>query len=105
MLKGNIEKAGIVGRTVADDYSCAMVNASLMEVNPDTGEKLDTIHIAEQLETEIRDKFEEANTSIHIIGFAKMVGDVADGAKSVVTFFAMAIANNGYDGLLLLLFN
>ncbi|WP_426356933.1 efflux RND transporter permease subunit [Pseudocolwellia sp. HL-MZ19] len=91
-VKGNIEKAGIVGRTVADDYSCAMVNASLMEVNPDTGEKLDTIHIAEQLETQIREKFENANTSIHIIGFAKMVGDVADGAKSVVTFFAMAIA-------------
>ena len=90
-VKSNIEKAGIVGRTVADDYSCAMVNASLMEVNPDTGEKLDTIHIAEQLETEIREKFEDANTSIHIIGFAKMVGDVADGAKSVVTFFAMAI--------------
>ncbi|MDO7083437.1 MMPL family transporter [Pseudocolwellia sp. AS88] len=92
IVKGNIEKAGIVGRTVADDYSCAMVNASLMEVNPETGEKLDTIHIAEQLETEIRDKFENADTSIHIIGFAKMVGDVADGAKSVVTFFATAIA-------------
>ena len=69
-----------------------MVNASLMEVNPETGEKLDTIHIAEQLETEIREKFENADTSIHIIGFAKMVGDVADGAKSVVTFFATAIA-------------
>ncbi|WP_076417880.1 MMPL family transporter [Colwellia sp. UCD-KL20] len=92
IVKGNIEKAGIVGRIVSDDYSCAMVNASLMEVNPETGEKLDSISIAEQLETQIRAKFEKNNISIHIIGFAKMVGDVANGAKSVVTFFGIAIA-------------
>jgi len=91
-VKQNIEKAGIVGSIVSSDYSCAMVKASLMEVNPETGEKLDTINIAKQLETQIRGKFENANISIHIIGFAKMVGDVADGAKNVVTFFAMAIA-------------
>lgn len=91
-VKGNIEKAGIVGRIVSDDYSCAMVNASLMDVNPETGEKLDSISIAEQLETQIRGNFEKDNISVHIIGFAKMVGDVANGAKSVVTFFAIAIA-------------
>ena len=90
-VKQNIEKAGIVGRTVSDDYSCAMVKASLMDVNPETGDKLDTITIAEQLETKIRGNFEKDNISIHIIGFAKMVGDVANGAKSVVIFFAIAI--------------
>ena len=91
-VKGNIEKAGIVGSIVSDDYTCAMVKTSLMEVDPSTGEKLDTIKIAAQLEDEIRGKFETGSVSVHIIGFAKMVGDVADGAKSVVTFFAIAIA-------------
>ncbi len=92
VVKGNIEKAGIVGSIVADDYSCAMVKAALMDINPETGEKLDTLKIAEQLEQEIRQEFEKDNISVHIIGFAKMVGDVAKGAKGVVVFFAIAIA-------------
>ncbi len=92
VVKRNIEKAGIVGRMVSDDYSCAMVKTSLMEINPETGEKLDTLKIADQLEKEIRQKFEKGNIKIHIIGFAKMVGDVAEGAKGVVAFFGIAIA-------------
>lgn len=92
VVKSNIEKAGIVGSIVANDYSCAMVKTSLMEIDPDTGEKLNTILFAEQLETEIRQEFENSKISIHIIGFAKMVGDVANGAKGVVTFFGLAIA-------------
>jgi len=92
VVKANIEKAGIVGSIVADDYSCAMVKASLLDFNPDTGEKLDTLKMAAQLEQEVRAEFERGNISVHIIGFAKMVGDVAEGAKGVVVFFAIAIA-------------
>ncbi|SEL07545.1 hypothetical protein SAMN05216262_105142 [Colwellia chukchiensis] len=92
IVKGNIEKAGIVGSIVADDYSCSMVKTSLMEIDPNTGKKLDSIVLAEQLENEIRAEFEQGNISVHIIGFTKMVGDVANGAKGVVTFFAIAIA-------------
>ena len=92
VVKGNIEKAGIVGRIVADDYSCAMVKAALMEIDPQTGEKLDTLKFADLLEREVRQAFEKDNISVHVIGFAKMVGDVAEGAKGVVTFFGIAIA-------------
>jgi predicted RND superfamily exporter protein len=69
-----------------------MVKASLMETDPSTGEKLNTILFSEQLEKEIRSEFATNGISVHIIGFAKMVGDVANGAKSVVTFFGVAIA-------------
>lgn len=92
VVKGNIEKAGIVGSIVSDDYSCAMVKASLLDFNPETGEKLDTLKIAEQLEQQVRAEYEKGNISVHVIGFAKMVGDVAEGAKGVVLFFAIAIA-------------
>lgn len=91
-VKENVEKAGLVGRMVADDYSCAMINAQLLEIDPSTNERLDTIQFASTLEAEIRDQFETDDISIHIIGFAKMVGDVAEGAKGVLTFFAIAIA-------------
>lgn len=91
-VKENIEKAGIIGRMVADDYSCAMVSSQLLDTNPETGEKLDSIALAGQLEEQIRGQFENDKTSVHIIGFAKMIGDVANGAKDVVLFFAVAIA-------------
>lgn len=91
IVKANIEKAGIVGSIVADDYSCSMVKTSLFENDPNTGEKLDSIALAEQLENDIRGEFEKDNISVHIIGFTKMVGDVAQGAQGVVLFFAIAI--------------
>ncbi|GHF93004.1 efflux RND transporter permease subunit [Thalassotalea marina] len=90
-VKSNIEKAGIVGRIVADDYSCAMVKATLLENHPQTGEKLDSLALAQTLEQDVRKPFEKGNITVHIIGFTKMVGDVADGAKGVVTFFVVAI--------------
>jgi hypothetical protein len=92
VVKANVEKAGIVGSIVADDYSCAMVKTALLDINPDTGKKLDTLEIAEKLDNEVRQEFEKNNISVHIIGFAKMVGDVAKGAKGVILFFAIAIA-------------
>lgn len=92
VVKENVEKAGIVGRMVADDYSCAMISAQLLDIDPDTNQKLDTIAFAQTLEHNIRDKFQSDNVSVHIIGFAKMVGDVAQGAKGVLVFFAIAIA-------------
>jgi len=90
-VRQNVDKAGIVGRMVADDYSCAMITAQLQEVNPDTLEKLDTIALARQLEADVRQQYENQQISIQIIGFAKMVGDVANGAMGVLTFFAIAI--------------
>ena len=88
-IKGNIVKAGITGRLVAKDYSGAMVWADLIpesDVN-----KLDYQKVAKQLEA-IRNKYENDNTSVHIIGFAKMVGDISDGAMSVIKFFLITIA-------------
>lgn len=91
VVRDNIEKAGIVGRLIANDYSAAMVSAQLMDFDPQTGEPLDTIAFANQLEQELRGQFETDQIKIHIIGFAKMAGDVADGAKGVLLFFVIAI--------------
>ncbi|GIU19779.1 RND family transporter [Shewanella sp. MBTL60-007] len=91
VVRGNIEKAGIVGRLIAEDYSAAMVSAQLMDFDPQTGEALDTLAFAEQLEKQLREQYEADGIKIHIIGFAKMAGDVADGAKGVLLFFLIAI--------------
>lgn len=92
VVSENITKAGIVGRQVSSDHQCAMVTAQLLELDPDTGEKLDTLKLAGQFEEELRGTFEKDGITIHIIGFTKMIGDVANGAKDVVLFFSIAIA-------------
>ncbi|MCV2884147.1 MMPL family transporter [Aestuariibacter sp. AA17] len=92
LVSENVDKAGIVGRMVSDDFQCAMVSAQLLDLDPETGEQLNTLDLAKELENQLRGKFENEKTSIHIIGFTKMIGDVADGAKDVVLFFAIALA-------------
>ena len=89
-VRSNIVKSGEVGRLVSADFSGAMVWANLLEENPQTGERLDYREVAAQLEA-IRTEFEGDDFTVHIIGFAKIVGDISDGAKSVVWFFLVAL--------------
>ncbi|MBW2278796.1 MAG: MMPL family transporter, partial [Deltaproteobacteria bacterium] len=92
-VRENILKAGIVGRLVANDFSGAIISAQLLEFNPNTGEPLDYVFVARELEEKIRAADGE-NVDIivdtHIIGFAKVIGDISDGALRVVTFFGIA---------------
>ena len=89
-VRSNIVKSGEVGRLVSADFSGAMVWANLLEENPQTGEKLDYRNVASQLEA-IRTQFEGEDFTVHIIGFAKIVGDISDGAKAVGWFFLVAL--------------
>ena len=90
-IKANIEKAGIVGRLVAKDFSGAMVWVDLVPEDSTHGVKIDYDKVNAQLEA-IRHKYENANTTVAIIGFAKMIGDISAGAKSVIKFFLVTIA-------------
>lgn len=93
-VRQNILKAGIVGRLVANDFSGALISVQLQEFNPETGEPINYIDVADQLEEKIRQKYQsddiEVSLDVHVIGFAKAVGDIANGASKVVMFFAIA---------------
>lgn len=93
IVKQNIYKADIIGRFVANDFSGSIVSAQLQEIDPNTGKKLDYFLVAEQLEKTIRQKYENLypELDIHIIGYAKFIGDIADGAKKMVWFFLFTI--------------
>ena len=93
-LRENVVKAGLVGRLVANDFTGAIVAARLQEFHPNTGERLDYLEVARALER-IRGEVREApgaevSVDVHVIGFAKIVGDIADGAIRVVAFFGIA---------------
>ena len=93
-VRENILKAGIVGRLVANDFTGAIVAAKLQEFHPNTGERLDYIDVAHELERIRREAGADSNVDIHVdlhvIGFAKMVGDIAAGAVRVMMFFGIA---------------
>ncbi|MDH3768868.1 MAG: MMPL family transporter, partial [Gammaproteobacteria bacterium] len=92
-VRENLLKSNIVGRLVANDFSGAIISAQLLEVDPNSGEKLDVVRVSHDLEEKIRDRFggeEFPNVDVHMIGFAKVIGDVTDGARVVVLFFLVA---------------
>lgn len=98
-VRRNVLKAGIVGRLVANDFSAAIVSAELLEVNPQTGERIDYFDVSNRLE-EIREKYDAdfaagSNVDVHIIGFAKVIGDIGAGAKRVIPFFGIAFLVTG----------
>jgi predicted RND superfamily exporter protein len=103
-VRENILKAGIVGRLVANDFSGAIVSAQIADVDP-SGKPVDLIRLAHDLETKVRAKIQgqglnsvdvsvegtEPGAEVHMIGFAKVMGDIADGAGSVVMFAGITI--------------
>lgn len=90
-VKQNVLLAGLVGRMVANDHSGSLVTAELLDIHPTTGEKLDYVVMARKLEADIRDQFENENIGIHIVGFAKVVGDITDATLDVIGFFVIAL--------------
>jgi hypothetical protein len=89
-IQSNVIRGGFVGRLVADNFGSALVVAELQDFDPSTGQRLNYFDLAAKLEAQIRDKYENDQYTVRIIGFAKLIGDIADGAGTVVGFFALA---------------
>jgi uncharacterized protein len=88
----NMVRAAILGDLVSNDLKSMTIIVPLLDKNPETGERLDYAELSDKLE-EVRDRFTADNPdkSIHIIGFAKLVGDLIDGLFAVMGFFAIAV--------------
>ena len=89
-VRENVLKSNYMGRLVTDSFNGTMVMANLLDIDPDTGRRLDTFTLAKRLEA-LRVEYESDAVSVHIIGFAKVMGDVRDGALNVVTFFGITV--------------
>ena len=89
-VKENVLKSNYMGRLVTDSFNGAMVMANLLDVDPDTKEPLDTFAVARELES-LRENYETEAIKVHVIGFAKVMGDIRDGALNVIFFFCVTI--------------
>src|SRR5215471_13554816 len=102
-LKQNIARSGIVGSLVANNFKSSMIFVPLLDKEPGTGKRIDYHGLSRVLEEKIREKYELAQNlesvrkkgegpkvSIHVIGFAKLIGELIDGLLKVMAFFGIA---------------
>ncbi|MGN8080860.1 efflux RND transporter permease subunit [Variovorax sp. 22077] len=89
-IKRSAAQGGYVGSLVSRDQTSAMITADLNEFDAQ-GQRIDYVSFGRLLESELRSKFEDRNYEIQIIGFAKQIGDIAEGASSVLEFCGLAL--------------
>ncbi|MAR92234.1 MAG: RND transporter [Pseudomonadales bacterium] len=89
-VQANVLRSGQVGRLVADDFRSAIVHVPLLDAAA-AEEKLDYKAFSDALERDIRQKYQSDTVNIRIVGFAKKIGDLIEGATDVALFFLIAI--------------
>lgn len=92
-LRLNIERAGVVGSLVSNDYRSSMIAVPLIATDA-SGEPVDYHALASAIE-DIRQKYEagkadNAPVRIYVVGFAKLIGDLIDAVVKVMYFFGVA---------------
>jgi uncharacterized protein len=102
-LRQNIARSGIVGALVGNDFKSSMIFVPLLDRDPATGKRIDYHALSKVLEEKIRSKYEVAKSiddrvagketpriRIHVIGFAKVIGELLAGLLKVTMFFGGA---------------
>jgi predicted RND superfamily exporter protein len=89
-LRVNIARSGEIGQIVARDARSSVIFVPLLGKDTE-GRPLDYGALAARLES-LRAKYEAQGVQIHITGFAKIVGELIDGVRAVLVFFAIAVA-------------
>ena len=95
-LRLNVARAGLVGSIVANDFKSSAIVAPLLDGGKDG--RLDYWQLSREVETRIRDKYEHGlapdgkpwGVKVHVIGFAKIIGDLLDGLLQVMLYFGVA---------------
>ncbi|MGJ7512067.1 efflux RND transporter permease subunit [Variovorax sp. GT1P44] len=95
-LRTNVARAGLVGSIVANDFKSSAIVAPLLDNGKDG--RLDYWRLSHEIEAQIRDKYEHGlapdgkpwGVKVHVIGFAKIIGDLLDGLLQVMMYFGAA---------------
>ncbi len=87
----NLNRSGIIGRMVADDYKSTIIEVPVYDKNPMSGERLNYLQFSRDLDKKVRQAYENDNISIHIIGFPKIIGDLLEGVKAIFLFAIITV--------------
>lgn len=89
-VRANVERSGEIGQLVAGDFKSSIIFVPLLDKNPKTGAALDYGDLSRKIEA-LRSKYESPQIRIHVIGFAKVLGDLIAGLQQVLQFFGLAL--------------
>ena len=91
-LKQNIARSGIVGSLVANDFKSSMIFVPLLDKEPGTGKRIDYHGLSQAAGGEDPRQIragaepragaregEPPQIKVHVIGFAKLIGELIDG--------------------------
>ncbi len=90
VVRKNIEESGQIGQLVSPDFTSSMIYVPLLERNNLTGKPLDYGDLARRLNA-IRDKYASQGVTLHVVGFAMIVGDMINGLDKILFFFGISI--------------
>ncbi len=90
LVQKNIGETGQIGQLVSPDFTSSMIYVPLLEHNNLTGKPLDYGDLARRLNA-IRDKYASQGVTLHIVGFAMIVGDMINGLDRILFFFGVSI--------------
>jgi predicted RND superfamily exporter protein len=89
-LRMNVARSGEIGQIVARDFKSSIILVPLLDRDA-SGKPLDYAGLSGSLE-KLRVKYEQKGVRLYITGFGKLVGDLLQGLRQVLTFFGVAIA-------------
>ncbi len=89
-LRANIARSGEIGQLVALDGKSSVIFVPLLAKDPDA-RPLDYGALAQRLDA-LRAAYEPQGVRVHITGFDTIVGELIDGVRAVLLFFALAVA-------------
>ena len=87
----NILKTGQVGTLVSGNFKSSMIYLPLLENNALTGKPLDYGELSGALK-QLRSEYQTQGVTLHIIGFAMVVGDMILGVDHILIFFGVSVA-------------
>ncbi len=90
IVRQNIGLSGQIGTLVSSDFRSSMIFVPLLQINNMTGKPLDYGQFARQING-IRNEYATKGVTLHIIGFAMVVGDMINGIDKILAFFAVSI--------------
>ena len=88
-LEINVGRSGEIGQLVARDGRSSVIFVPLLTRDAE-GRSLDYAALSQRLEA-LRTRYEAEGVTLHITGFAMIVGNLIEGVKAVIGFFALAV--------------
>jgi predicted RND superfamily exporter protein len=89
-VQNNLFHSGQIGKLVAPDYRSSVIVVPLRDVIDARGTPISYGAFSQQLE-QIRKKYAAQGVTIHITGFAKVVGDIINATPEIALFFLVSI--------------